>query len=84
MKAIKYKMRAECSVDVGRFLQEVPVESLKASQVEVDGVAYPDVIVEFSSVMPLDEIRKAMGEIVDGHVMAETVELESRYTGNRG
>lgn len=79
----KYKMRAECQNDLGHALLAIPMEHLTASQVVSDGTTYPDVIVEFVSSMPLEEIRNALSNIVDGHVMAETVELESEYTGNR-
>lgn len=77
---MRYKMDAECQFDVGRFLQKIHVLNIIATQMEI-GV---DMEVEFTSPRSLSEIRKALSEIEDGHVMAETVELKEFYTGERG
>lgn len=56
---------------------------LSATRMKIAGNPIPDMTVVFSSEMTLAEIHKALREIVDGHVMAETVNLESKYTGER-
>ncbi len=73
----RYKMRAECQVDVGRFLRKVPVLALSAE-------GSLDMVIDFTSNLTLDEIRKKISKIVDGHVMLETVALYEEYTGFRG
>lgn len=78
-----YKMRAECIADLTSFLEKVPVESFSAKHMKIQDVILPDLVIEFSSPLKLTEIRNAMAEIIDGHVMLETVALASEYTGER-
>lgn len=78
-----YKMRAECTADLTRFLEQVPVESFSAKHFKIQDVTLPDLVIEFSSPWQLAQIRAAMAEIIDGHVMLETVALASEYTGER-
>lgn len=81
-----YKMRAECAHDVGHFLQAVHVDSLSVVRARFPGedVAFiPDVDVAFKSTLPLAEIQELLRGIPDGHVMAESVNLAAKYTGER-
>ena len=77
-KANKYKMRAECQHDLGHFLQAVHVLTFNVTE-----TLCPDVDVEFTSTKSLKEIRDAIRNIVDGHVMLQTVDVASKYTGER-
>lgn len=79
----RYKMRAECSADVGRFITQVPVNSLSTNHLSISGLKIPDMEVIFSTALSLDEVRLMIQGIEDGHVMLETVALESEYTGER-
>ncbi len=78
-KLTSYKMRAECQADLGRFLMVVAVRSFTTT-----ASLLPDMDAEFTSPLSLDEIRKLMAEIEDGHVMLETVNYKDQYTGERG
>lgn len=80
----KYKLRAECSADLGNLLQKISVQKFNAIQMNIEGAIIPDMEATFSSRLSLSEIRSALSAIEDGHVMAETVALESKYTGERG
>lgn len=79
----KFKMRAECQTDLGKFLSEIPVNSFRAEQITFKGVALPDMVAEFTSPWELDAIKDAMAKIPDGHVMFETIAPFSEYTGER-
>lgn len=74
-----YKMRAECQVDLGRFLMAVAVRSFTTT-----ASLLPDMDAEFTSPLGLDEIKKLLAKIPDGHVMLETVNYKDQYTGERG
>ena len=84
-----YRLRAECQFDIGRMLAVVHTESLTLQQNsfinDLNGLkAYiPDVTVSFASSLTLAEIKQALREIEDGHVMAQTVALAADYTGER-
>jgi len=77
----RFKMRAECTHDVTVFLSRVPVVSILIER-DLD-LMYPDVDVTFVTNVTLDNVRRCIAGIPDGHVMLETVELESNYTGER-
>jgi hypothetical protein len=75
-----YKLRAECAADAMVLSAITP--SLKGFTVEpVEG--FPDVVVEFRSAETLEAIQAACNRVVDGHVMAQTVQLTENYTGER-
>lgn len=77
---ISYKARAECFIDVARFLATVPLESLTVYRPDP---RVGDVIVEFSSALTLAQLGEYLRRIPDGHVMAETVAHFLDYTGER-
>lgn len=79
-----YKMRAECAHDLAAFMVTVPVQSFRADKVVINGIQLPDMVAEFTSSLSLKEIKAAIADIEDGHVMLETVALQSEYTGKRG
>lgn len=75
---IEYRMRAECIADLGRALKCISVISL---YVEVK--LFPDVEIAFISSMTLPELRADLAKVEDGHVMIESLNLASKYTGER-
>ncbi len=77
---VRCKMRAECAADVARFIRAVNVSFISASRFND---SFPDMEVEFTSSLCLNQVREALRSIEDGHVMLETVELWGRYTGER-
>lgn len=81
MKTQKYKMRAECMIDAGRFIQKaaglVDKVIIKAHK------KFPDVTIEFSS-SKIDDVKFKLTQVVDGHVMYETLMPVELYTGSRG
>lgn len=44
---------------------------------------FPDVVVELTCDVGLDDVLKAMATIPDSHVMQETVDFVELYTGER-
>lgn len=78
---INYMFRAECISDVYEFrkLFKDQIISINTTQDPM----FPDVDVEFTSEASLHEIRRCMEKITDGHVMLETVNFASEYTGER-
>lgn len=76
---ISYKLRAECTVDVSRFVEAVHPDTMTMKKHKL----LPDCVVEFTSQLSLSEIINLMSEIPDGHVMIETVATAQFYTGER-
>jgi acetone carboxylase gamma subunit len=74
----EYKLRAEALVDVVRLLEQVPT-----TQYKIICDFQPDVELEFKSKESLEQIKNAMKDIPDSHVMLETVALAKDYTGER-
>lgn len=79
----EYKMRAECSVDVGRFLIQVGCLSISSKMMEIDGAYIPDMEVTFTSRLSLAQLQKEIAKIEDGHVMFESLNIAEKYTGER-
>ena len=74
----EYKLRAECLADVQHLMA-----AIHCSDYKVKGLIVPDVELEFSSALSLDEIKAAMKDIPDSHVMLETVAAAKDYNGER-
>lgn len=81
----KYKLRAECRVDVARLRRVLSIDATgwKVAFLTMNGVIAADVEVTFVSALPLEKVRRACENVVDGHVMAQTVALAGEYTGER-
>lgn len=73
-----YKMRAECLIDVVQFLTAISVYSYV---IESTDNRFGDVTIEFTCPLDVATLKENMATIQDGHVMLETVALESDYTG---
>jgi hypothetical protein len=76
-----YRFRAECQHDVEQ-LREILGLRIKKITLIVEP-PFPDVDTEIITGLPLEEIRKAMLQIEDSHVMVETVSISEEYTGLR-
>lgn len=71
-----YGFRAECLHDVLNFLAVVGERSrISACRLHQDAV-FPDVEVELVVFMSLVELRKVAHEIIDLHVIVESLELK--------
>lgn len=81
----KYKFRAECAIDVARFIVLGSDGEHKAARLRVtpDSTGLPDCVVEFESDASLETLRGLCDLVPDGHVMAETISEAEMYTGER-
>jgi hypothetical protein len=80
----KYAFRAECRRDVDLFVELAKVDQ-KDIEITPDnsGFGFPDCDVILYSNNTLKQIRAIMDNIVDGHVMFETLNSKRNYTGDR-
>jgi hypothetical protein len=84
MKPKTFKFRAETLFDVGEFLKHFPVcqEFVKFEIMNITP-HLPDIECHFVANVTLNQVRHAMRNIVDGHVMVQTVQPIKKYTGER-
>ncbi len=76
-----YRFRAECQVDVDELRRLI---GTKLDRITIVNTApYPDVEVEIETSFSLDELRNLMRQVLDGHVMVQTVAPITEYTGER-
>ncbi|MDY6902996.1 MAG: GUN4 domain-containing protein [Cyanobacteriota bacterium] len=76
-----YKFRAECQHDVDE-LNKILSPHIKEITKTKD-TDFPDMYVEMSVYLSLEEIQAKIKDIEDGHVILETLELKYDYTGER-
>lgn len=74
---MKYKARAECTLDIFRLLESVRPVNWSASG-SLFGAE-----VEFRTDMPLSAVRRRLSKIPDGHAMLESVNFAAKYNGER-
>jgi hypothetical protein len=80
-KMTKYKLRAEGMNDVWAFTNK---HYASMGKYILSGYMYtPDVEFEFESSDSIETIKKILRTIPDSHVMRETLQPKSKYTGNR-
>jgi hypothetical protein len=80
--AIAYKFLAECQVDVDRF--KALLQGKYTTFVATPGAqGLPDVECEFTSTEALQTLRALMRSISDGHLMLQSLNVASEYTGDR-
>lgn len=80
----KYRFRAECPRDADLFLRAIS-RFIKLSWTMTPLTYYPDVVVSFElskEISPRDLLWIA-SRISDGHVLVQTLEKDSDYTGER-
>lgn len=68
-----YSFRAECPVDVERFQKEAAKAVLVRTLTSKTDAPFPDTAVEFQAEASLDELRDVIRNVVDGHVMLQTL-----------
>lgn len=76
-----FKFGVECSSYVIRVLGVIPSNEVEI--INKNTFTFGDVEVTFKSNLTIDQIRKYMSQVEDGHVMYQTVALESEYSGYR-
>lgn len=79
---MKYKLRAECSRDIQRFFEMVNPKQVGKFKM-IGSSKFPDVELIFKSKLKLNELISILSKIEDCHVMVETINLKSNYTGER-
>jgi len=81
---MKYKFRAEVRQDVAILERLIPYEEFLSINIGWDTESLSDIVVVFDlKTWSLNQLIEVMDEVVDGHVMIETVALEEDYTGER-
>ena len=75
-----YKLRAECLNDFLKFKDRSLVQNISIIQ---QNKKLPDIEVSFSSEQELSQLKNILKNMIDSHVMLETIELEINYTGVR-
>lgn len=81
----RYKMRAECVMDVGNAIVHLAEGGmLGAVSITACGALGGDVEATFGYNGDVAALRARLSDVQDGHVMAETVALAKEYTGERG
>jgi DNA replication protein DnaC len=83
MKLKTYKLRAECIADLQQAIEKLKPLLKTAKIYFPDSKSFPDCDFEFETELALDEIQMSLLDILDGHVMAQTVALIEGYTGER-
>jgi hypothetical protein len=76
-----FSFRAECSADVERFHQACTQRKLLTVWTMRSDKIGPDVEVELQSTASFEELREAIRDVVDGHVMLQTLR-ECRLADN--
>lgn len=81
-KETEYKLRAECFDDIRHFGK---LAKNKISNIipQPCGSGIPDYKLVFTSKLGIDELRKIMKKVPDGHVMRQTLNFKGIYTGKR-
>ncbi|MBP2171072.1 hypothetical protein J2125_004264 [Erwinia toletana] len=75
-----YKFRSECSHDVDELRKLMGADIIS---IQTQMQYFPDNDVDLITSLNLDEVRDRMRQIVDGHVMLQTVQYYYNYTGER-
>lgn len=77
---ILYRFRAECVHDVAELIKSIPFQY----EVSILKPGYlPDVTVSLLTSAPLSQIKDAMRDLPDSHVMLETIQPAHLYSGER-
>jgi len=75
----RFKMRFEATADLCRFLNVCADKAVSVRNLESE---HSDVVA-FDTDVTLSEVKGLLAQVVDGHVMAETVAPVARFTGVR-
>lgn len=74
----RYKFRFECEVDVHNLFRLFKDKSIDAAIMDVTG---SEAVIE--TYLSIEHIRHLMRLVIDGHVMVQTLKIESAYNGIR-
>lgn len=77
-----YKFKAECKADVNNWILNSSCH-YKNFNIIPDEYGFPDVEVEFTSTLTINQIRNTFVNITDSHVMLESLNYKDKYTGER-
>lgn len=78
-----YKMRAEGLIDIYRFIIAFAKKGTLGNYKIIANGIYPDAVIEFQSSSSIESIVRILEKVPDSHVMIETLQLKSEYTGKR-
>jgi hypothetical protein len=82
--ALIYKFRGECQHDIdlakAHLKSKDPSFSIREESVDEN---FGDTELSFSSTLNPNTLDKYLGEVDNPHIMVETLNLASRYTGER-
>ncbi|MCC7684830.1 hypothetical protein [Janthinobacterium sp. FW305-128] len=76
-----FSFRAECPSDVKHFQDTCAAAGITIALAAFPDDEFPDVEIEMESAASLETLRNAMREVVDGHVMLQTLR-DCRLTEN--
>ena len=80
-KGTTYKLRAECSQDVSSFIAKAHMQMQTFSMIKIDYLQDCEFV--FESNLTLNEIVYVLKDLVDCHVMYQTVKPIDEFTGER-
>lgn len=80
VNAKHYKFRSECAHDVNELRRIMGSEILS---IQIQQQYFPDNSVDLITTSELEDVRNFMRQVVDGHVMLQTVQYYYDYTGER-
>ena len=75
-----FKARGECLLDFIHFVYMYPDAVLSYT---IKSTTFIDIDIEFTSTYTLIDIKNKLSNLYDFHVIAETINLSSHYTGER-
>ena len=80
VRAKHYKFRSECAHDVDELRKLMGGDILS---IQTQQQYFPDNDVDLITALELEDVRNFMRQVVDGHVMLQTVQYYYDYTGER-
>lgn len=75
-----FKARGECLLDFIHFINMFPDVVLSYT---IKSTVFIDIDIEFTSAYTLIDIKNKLSKLYDFHVIAESINLSSHYTGER-
>lgn len=83
-----YKLRSECMADITNLKERLNEQGINVYEESMDkmyigNMQIPDMIYSFKTEETLENIKCAIQDVEDGHVMYETIETVENFTGER-
>lgn len=80
----KYKFRAECTPDLGRFIMNSSI-LIQSMECNIKNPYFPDIEVSITTESPIEDILQDIKRIGgDLHVIYETLQTEPLYDADKG